>query len=143
MKKSISTIVAAAIIMFTSFTAVAASSVNPLKTFESTKIINAYIEATTLGAVDLNKFLFAEDFEYQNVANGDNFNKKAYTKFLESNKGLQYDCETAYQILDENAQACLAKTTMKFKNFTRIDYITLSNTDKGWKVSKVVTSYTK
>ncbi|MGO1243372.1 MAG: nuclear transport factor 2 family protein [Sphingobacterium sp.] len=140
MKKSITTI-AAAIIMITSFSAFAANHAKPVETVESAAIINAYIDATTLGAKEMNNLLFAEDFEYQNVANGDTFNKKVYTQFLENNQGVQYDCETSYQILDENAQACLAKTTMKFKNFTRVDYITLNHTTEGWEVSKVVTSY--
>ena len=140
MKKSIATI-AAAIIMITSFSAFADNKGNPLIAFKSAEIINTYIEVATLGSVEMNKFLFADDFQYQNVANSGTFNKKEYTKFLEKNKGLQYDCKASYEILDENAQACLAKTTMKFKNFTRIDYLTLNQTEEGWKVSKIVTSY--
>lgn len=142
MKKSIATI-AAAIIMITSFTAFATNNSNPAKNFTSSKIMGSYVESTTLGTVDLNNYLFADNFQYQNVANGHTFNKKEYTKFLEKNKGLQYNCETSYQILDENDKACFAKTTMKFKNFTRIDYVTLNHTKEGWKISEVVTSYEK
>ena len=142
MKRPIATI-AVAIIMITSFNAFATNKGNPLITFKSAEIINTYIEVATLGSVEMNKFLFANDFEYQNAANGHTFNRKEYIKFLEKNEGLQYNCETSYKILDENAQACLAKTTMKFKNFTRIDYVTLNQTADGWKVSKIVTSYQK
>ncbi|NQD71280.1 hypothetical protein HP439_11160 [Sphingobacterium shayense] len=140
MKKSIATI-AAAIIMITSFSAFAIDKPNPAKNFTSSKIIASYVEVTTVGTVDLNNFLFADDFKYQNVANGHTFNKKEYAKFLDKNKGLQYNCETSYQILDENGKACFAKTTMKFKNFTRVDYLTLNHTGDGWKISEVVTSY--
>ncbi|MFD1772294.1 nuclear transport factor 2 family protein [Sphingobacterium suaedae] len=139
--KKIVTSIAAALIMITSLNAFAAEKANPLKNVESAKIITTYLEATTLGSVDMNKFLFSEDFEYRNTANGDTFGKKEYTKFLKAHKGITFDCETAYEILDQSGQACVAKATMKFANFTRVDYITLDQTEDGWKVSKVVTSY--
>ncbi|WP_437921534.1 nuclear transport factor 2 family protein [Sphingobacterium sp. LRF_L2] len=140
MKKTLTTI-AAAFIMITSFSAFAAETANPLKNLESAKIVTTYLEATTLGSVDMNKFLFSDDFEYRNTANGDSFNKREYTNFLKAHKGIKFDCETAYEILDQSGQACVAKATMKFANFTRVDYITLSQSSEGWKVSKVVTSY--
>lgn len=100
-----------------------------------------YLEATTLGSVELNKFLFADDFQYNNTANNDHFNKKQYTSFLKAHKGVKFDCTTAYEILDQTGNTCLAKATMTFKNFTRVDYMTLSHGEDGWKVSKVVTTY--
>ncbi|WP_437921521.1 nuclear transport factor 2 family protein [Sphingobacterium sp. LRF_L2] len=140
MKKTLTTI-AAAFIMISSFSAFAAENANPLKNVESDKIVTTYLEATTLGTVELNKFLFADDFEYSNTANGDSFNKKQYTNFLKAHKGVKFDCETTYEILDQSGQACVAKATMKFANFTRVDYITLNQSAEGWKVSKVVTGY--
>ena len=135
------TIIAAVVIMSISFKAFAVNKSNPLKTTNSTEIINMYVDAAIKGAGMMNQFIFAEDFKYQNSANDNNFNKKEYSKFLESTKGLQYDCETSYDILDENSQVCLAKATMQFKNFTRVDYITLNHIENGWKISKVITSY--
>lgn len=140
MKKTLTTI-ATALLMIASFSSFAAENFNPLKNVATAKILNTYLEATTLGSTDLNNFLFADDFEYRNSANGDKFNKKQYSTFLKAHKGVQFDCETTYEILDESGQACVAKATMKFSNFTRVDYITLNQTKEGWKVSKVVTSY--
>jgi len=141
MKKSIVTITTAVILMITSINTFAANRIEKSSTVESSRILNAFFDATTLGIVESNTFIFADDFEYKNLANGDKFDKKMYTKFLKANKGLQYNSENSYEILDENAQTCLAKTTMKFKNFSRIDYITLNYNTNGWQVSKVVTSY--
>ncbi|GHE28677.1 nuclear transport factor 2 family protein [Sphingobacterium griseoflavum] len=140
MKKTLTTI-AAAIIMISSFSSFAAEKTNPLKNVESGKIINTYLEATTLGSVELNKFLFADDFQYSNSANNDTFNKREYTAFLKAHKGVNFDCKTSYEILDQSGKACMAKATMVFENFTRVDYITLSQDQDGWKVSKVVTTY--
>lgn len=140
MKTTIKTIVAA-FIMITSFSSYAAEKVNPLKDLNSVNIIRTYLEAATAGSITFNKFLFAEDFEYQNTANNVCYNKKTYTNFLKANKGLRFNCETTYEMLDECGKACVAKAVMKFDTFTRVDYITLNHSQDGWKVSKVVTTY--
>ncbi len=141
MKSTIATLMTAAM-LFGSLQSFAISGpTNPLKDHKSVHIISTYLEATTLGSTDLNKFLFADDFEYRNTANNDKFNKKEYSNHLKANKGIKYECKTTYDILDETGHACVAKATMQFNNFTRVDYITLNRTDDGWKVSKVVTTY--
>lgn len=133
--------ITAAVTMLLTCSANAAEIENPLKDHNSVNLVNVYLEAITLGTTDLNKYLFAEDFEYRNTANNDVYRKAAYSKYLRDNKGVKFDCETTYEILDESGRACLAKATMKFSNFTRVDYITLNQSEDGWKVSKVVTTY--
>ena len=104
-------------------------------------ILNTYLEAVTVGSIDLNKFLFADDFQYSNLNNNDRAGKKEYIKYLKANKGMQYDCESSYQILSQDGKVCVAKATMAFDNFTRVDYITLNQSKNGWKVGKVETTY--
>ncbi|MCA5004664.1 nuclear transport factor 2 family protein [Sphingobacterium bovistauri] len=140
MKKTLATIVTA-LLMIASFSSFAASVNNPLKDMNSKSILITYIESTTLGSDLYNKYLLTDDFEYNNTANQNSFNKKAYLKFLKENKGLKFDAKTDYQILDESGKTCIAKATSTFKNFTRVDHITLNKTQDGWKVSKVVTTY--
>ncbi|WP_140938891.1 nuclear transport factor 2 family protein [Sphingobacterium lumbrici] len=141
MKTTIITTIATALILFASSMAFAAEKVNPLKNMNTGAIIAVYLDATALGNVEFNERLFATDFEYHNTASDSKHGKKAYTKFLKENKGLQYNCKTTYKILDESGKSCIAKATMEFENFTRVDHITLSNTKNGWQVSKVVTTY--
>ena len=140
MKKTLSTI-ATAFLMMISLSSFANSVMNPLKNMDSEEILTTYIEATTLGSDMYNKYLLTADFEYINTANQDSYNRKAYLKFLKSTKGLKFDAKTTYQILDETGKTCIAKATSTFKNFTRVDLITLLKTEDGWKVSKVVTTY--
>ncbi|TJZ53349.1 nuclear transport factor 2 family protein [Sphingobacterium olei] len=140
MKNIISTI-ATALILISSFSSFAAERANPLKNMNSKGIIAVYLDAAALGNTEFNQHLFAKDFEYYNSANEGKHSKKAYTKFLKQNKGLQYNCKTTYQILDESGNSCVAKATMEFVDFTRVDHITLCQTKDGWQVSKVVTTY--
>jgi len=141
MKNIIKTFVTA-LLLVTTFSSFASEKTNPLKNLNSMRIVKTYLEATTLGNVEFNEHLFASDFQYQTTTNLEvKTNKKEYCAFLNSNKGLTYDCETSYEILDESGDCCVAKATMKFKTFTRIDYITLCRKQDTWQVSKVVTSY--
>ncbi|EFK56130.1 nuclear transport factor 2 family protein [Sphingobacterium spiritivorum] len=140
MKNAIKSI-ATALILVTSLSAFAGENTNPVKT-NSVSTVKSFLEATTLGNLNFNNQLFAKDFEYYTVSKpNEKFNKNQYTEFLKNTKGLQYDCITSYQVLDENSDICVAKATMAFKNFTRVDYITLTRSQDVWKVSKVVTTY--
>lgn len=128
-------------IMMTSISSFATEKINPLKDYNSVNIVATYLHAVTTGNITFNKFLFADDFEYRNTANNVCYNKKAYSNFLKKNEDLKFNCETMYEILDECGKACVAKVTMKFPTFIRLDYITLNHGQDGWKVSKVVTTY--
>src|SRR5690606_3656307 len=140
MKKIITTAVTA-LMMIASFSSFAAGNANPLKKFDSASIVAVYLESAALGNPSLNKYIFADDFEYSNSANNDSFNKKQYMRFLKQSEGAKFDCETKYEILDQSGQACIAKAIMKFENFTRVDVVTLRQYEDGWKVSRVVTTY--
>ncbi|GGH18761.1 hypothetical protein FAZ19_11375 [Sphingobacterium alkalisoli] len=141
MKTSIFTTIATTFLLISTFNSFAAEKANPLKNMNSKGIIAVYLDAAALGNTQYNEHLFAKDVECYNTVNDSKHNKKDYTKFLKENKGLQYDCKTTYQILDESGNSCIAKATMEFADFTRVDHITLCQTKDGWQVSKVVTTY--
>lgn len=140
MKKTIITI-ATVFALVIGFNASAATMANPLKNFDSKAIALTYLQTISSGDTQYNKHLYAKDFEYRNTANNQVVNKTEYLQFLKSNKGLQYNCTTNYDILDQTGNTAIGKAIMKFDNFTRIDYITLQQTLEGWKISKVVTTY--
>ncbi|WP_270087331.1 nuclear transport factor 2 family protein [Sphingobacterium sp. SYP-B4668] len=142
MKKLI-TPFATALMMIVSFSSFAkTTNSNPSTNLSSKATIKAYLEAHTLSNLSSNPQLFASDFEYQTAAKpNEKFNKKQYSDFLKNTKGLQYDCMTTYEIMDENTNISVAKATMTFPNFKRVDYITLTRGQNSWQVSKVVTTY--
>ena len=137
MKKTCTTI-ATALLMLVSFSSFAA---NPLKNAEARFVLSTYIDAVTLGTDAYSKYLLTDDFEYKNTANQDAHNRRAFLRFLKENKGYQSSAVTTHEILDLSGKSCVAKATMTFQDFTRVDHITLSNTKDGWKVSKIVTTY--
>ncbi|MFD2743600.1 MULTISPECIES: nuclear transport factor 2 family protein [Sphingobacterium] len=142
MKKSI-TIITAALLMIVSFSSFAAAPIHAGASNTSNKTLSAYVASLTEGLHDYNKLLFTKDFEYRNATDvtETTYTRKQYLQFLKANKGLKFDCVTSYQVLDETGNTSLAKVTMAFKEFTRVDYVTLHSTSEGWKVSKVITTY--
>ncbi len=141
MKNSISTIASLILMILFSFQSIAKPQVDPLKSFTPTQIVKTYLETTIQGDTQLFKYLFTEDFQYQNNNSEKVFNKKEYADFTKANKGLKYDCETSYEIIEQYGNSCLSKVTMKFEKFTRVDYVTLSLHKAAWKVNKIVTTY--
>jgi len=139
--KKILTSAAIALLMLISLSSFAINKMNPLKNQSAFNIVTHYLEAISLGNIEHNTFLFSADFEYQNGHNMEKYSREQYCKYLKETKGYQYDCQTSCTILDECNNTCVAKTSMRFKNFTRIDYITLQKTEGTWKVSKVFSSY--
>ena len=137
MKRTITTIATALLMVFS----LSSFAANPMKHFAVKSVLNTYIETVTLGSDIFHKYLLADDFEYKNTANQDTHKKKAFLQFLKENKGYRYNADTSYEVLDLSGKSCLAKATMKFNDFTRVDHITLSNTKDGWKVSKIITTY--
>lgn len=140
MKKMFITLTAALLVSL-SMNSFAAPLVNPLKNYNSNRIIATYVEMISDGNYEWSEHLFAKDFEYVNDVNRTKSSRSEYLSFLKKNKGLKYDCTSKYEILDEVGNTSIAKATMDFGHFTRVDYITLSRVDNGWQVSKVVTTY--
>lgn len=140
MKKNITTILTA-VLMVISLSSYANSIVNPLKEKMAKDILLNYVEATSIGSTAHNTYLFTDDFEYENTANHDKFNKKDYLKFLKENEGITYQCKTTHEMLDQSGNTAVAKSTLVFENFIRVDYITMTQSKDGWKISKIITSY--
>jgi hypothetical protein len=140
MNKIIATIATVVTLVF-GFNASAKETANPLKKMNSKEIALTYLQTISTGNIQYNKYLYTTDFQYSNAVNNQVSNKSEYLTFLKANKGLKYDCETTYEILDQAGTSAVGKATMKFKTFTRIDYITLVQSEDGWKISKVVTTY--
>src|SRR5690606_18596860 len=86
--------IAAALIMVTSLSSFAADDAQPLADVESDLVIGTYMEAGTVGSIDLSQFLLPDEFQYRNVINTDRARKKEYIKYLKPNKGNKYDCRS-------------------------------------------------
>ena len=109
----------------------------------ASEILVKYIENTTTGQSHDFKQLLGDDFkQYMNCDKKMlNYNKKQFLSYLKSSKNVQFNCTTDYSLVEEAEDFVIAKVNMKFPKFTKTNYVTLSNTDEGWKITNITVKY--
>ncbi|MEN5234296.1 nuclear transport factor 2 family protein [Sphingobacterium faecium] len=86
--------------------------------------------------------LFTPDFSQKVHASNDQTNRRSEViSFLKKQKGEQLNCKTSTTIVEQSSDYMLAKVTMQFEGFTKIDLVTLVNDGGKWKVSQSINSY--
>ncbi|WP_201288587.1 hypothetical protein [Sphingobacterium composti Ten et al. 2007 non Yoo et al. 2007] len=125
MKRNLTTI-ATVVMMVLSLSSFANGKVNPTTHYTSTAILSNYIDSSVLGKQKFVKEMLADNFEFVNASSNSKSTKNQYSQFLKNTDNLTYNCATSYEILDQSGDVAVAKVTMKFENFTRVDIINMS-----------------
>ncbi|WP_433901096.1 nuclear transport factor 2 family protein [Sphingobacterium puteale] len=101
-----------------------------------------YVAVTTEGESAGVEQLFAGDFSQKiQSTNAQSHSREAVVKSLKKQKGEKLNCTVTTNIIEESADYMVAKVTLKFENFTKIDLVTLERLGNDWKVSKSINSY--
>ncbi|MEH6305484.1 nuclear transport factor 2 family protein [Olivibacter sp. CPCC 100613] len=105
--------------------------------------LDRYTDALSKGQVADLDHLFSEQFNQRFVQRekGASFGKKQLVNFLKKHRNIQQNCETNYRILEETEGMAIAKVEMKYKDFSRIDYVTISHSNEGYQISQVVSTF--
>ena len=147
MKTLVKTFAAAALIAVSTF-AMAAEGPGAKATKSNVNLSSAdlaldhYVAVTTEGESAGVEQLFAEDFSQKIQATNTHANSRsAIVKLLKKQKGEKLNCAVSTDIIEESADYMVAKVTLKFENFTKIDLVTLERKGNDWKVSKSINSY--
>ncbi|MGJ1431368.1 nuclear transport factor 2 family protein [Sphingobacterium spiritivorum] len=118
---------------------------NPGKNYSADAVISNYIETTTMGNPANIENLFTDNF-FQTVSTPSKVithSKKPFIDYVKSQKGYVQNCQTSHTIIERNDNCAIAKITLTYKNFTKVEYVTVCSDGEIWKVSQVVTSYPK
>jgi len=65
------------------------------------------------------------------------FNKAEVLKSLKSDENVEQACTTTAAVTQSNSDMAVVKVDMKYNGFTRTNYVTLTNTGEGWKITNV------
>ncbi|PTX10238.1 nuclear transport factor 2 family protein [Sphingobacterium faecium] len=104
--------------------------------------IDHYISVMTEGQTAGVEQLFTSDFSQKIHASNDKTNSRSEViSLLKKQKGEQLNCKTSTTIVEQSSDYMLAKVTMQFDGFTKIDLVTLVNDGGNWKVSQSINSY--
>jgi hypothetical protein len=105
--------------------------------------ISVYVDAMTHGKLsELDNVLDpAVKFTMPQGNHISTYNKKKMMEFFQTVKGIEEDCTINTSVVENNANMNVVKVDMQFKDFVRSNYVTLANTDKGWKIINVYTVF--
>nr|WP_288810154.1 hypothetical protein [uncultured Sphingobacterium sp.] len=147
MKALVKTFAAAALIAVSTFTMAAEgpdskSAKANVNLSTADLALDHYVAVTTEGRSAGVEQLFAADFNQKiQASNAQSHSREAVLKSLKKQKGEKLNCVVSTDILEESADYMLAKVTLKFENFTKIDLVTLERVGSDWEVSKSINSY--
>ena len=106
-------------------------------------VVDEYINSTVKGNTLFIDEIFNNDFSHKvNAGNKQQVVKKAaYLKFLKENKGSEYNCDVNYDFVEKNANYSLARVTLDFGKFKRVDYVSMHMDQGQWKIDEVNSVY--
>lgn len=106
-------------------------------------LLTKYIENTTTGQSHDFSEILGDDFKQFVDCDKSrlNFNKKQFMSYLKICKDVVYNCTTKYSLVENSEDVVIAKVDMKFPTFTKTNYVTLSNTNEGWKITSISVKY--
>ena len=101
--------------------------------------VDTYVNAIVHGKIDGLNDIIDNNAKFSILRGKEvlSFNKADEMAFVKANKNIELDCTTQTSISQTNADFTVVKIDMKFKDFTRSNYVTMANTGNGWKITSI------
>ncbi len=65
------------------------------------------------------------------------FSKNEILESLKNQQNVEQNCTTTSKIVESTNSLVVYKVQMKYQNFSRISYVTMTDTSNGWKITNV------
>ena len=69
------------------------------------------------------------------------FSKNDIIESLKSQQNVEQNCKTTARVVENTGNLVVYKVQMKYDNFVRINYVTMTDTGAGWKITNVSTVF--
>ncbi len=101
--------------------------------------ITTYVNASTHGKTSglANIIDDSAKFSHNRGEKIISFNKNQILESLANQENIEQNCTTTTKVVENNASLVVYKVQMKYQNFSRINYVTMTDTGNGWKVTNV------
>lgn len=101
--------------------------------------INTYIDAMTRGKVQGFNEVVDQSAKFSMLRGTKvlSFSKTEIVDQVKANKNTEQDCITSTSVVESNNDLAVVKVDMKYSTFTRSNYVTITNTGSGWKITNV------
>ncbi|MBC7914230.1 MAG: nuclear transport factor 2 family protein [Pyrinomonadaceae bacterium] len=132
----------AAVLLILSTGAFAADEANNQK-LQMDYTIKTYIDAISNGKVKGISEVFDNEVR-STLTRGEkiiNSGRADILGALKTNENMVQNCSTSYSIVEMNTSQSIVKVIMKYEGFSRVNYLTMSNTSKGWKITNIASTF--
>ncbi|MGI4021968.1 MAG: nuclear transport factor 2 family protein [Janthinobacterium lividum] len=136
--KTLKTIFIALLVTLT-FTAAKADRPNIKERLTLRYAITTYVNAFTHGKVGSLAEIIDDSakFSHNRGEKIISFSKNQILENLNSQTNTEQNCTTITKIVENNSNLVVYKVQMKYQNFSRINYVTMTDTGNGWKITNV------
>lgn len=107
--------------------------------------INTYVNAISHGQSKGLMDIIDNDLKFSMVAGNQtiNYNKDQYLESLKTAENIEQQCTTTTTITGNTPNTTVVTVDMKYQDFTRTSYVTLTKSAKGWKITEIYSLFTK
>lgn len=101
--------------------------------------LKTYIDAISSGKIKPFAEILDNDVKFT-VTRGEkiiNYSRSEMLASMKASANIVQNCTTDYSIVEQNPTQAIVKVTMKYDAFSRINYVTMAQTSKGWKITNV------
>jgi hypothetical protein len=139
--KTLNSLLFVAILFLSTIAAKAADGPVPVKKAKLSQsyAVNTYVNAISQGKLAGLDNVIDASAKFS-LMRGDKvlcFDKEQIMKFMNANADVKQDCTTTTTMVENNPDYTVVKVDMQYENFTRSNYVTLTNTGIGWKIINV------
>jgi len=102
-------------------------------------VINTYIDALSHGKMTGVKDILDANAKFS-MMRGDkviNYTRAQMLGFMQENHDIEQKCTVTTSEMESNYNTSVVKVDMKYNGFVRSNFVTITNTSKGWKITNV------
>lgn len=105
--------------------------------------VQTYIDAVQHGRIKGLSQVIDENAKFT-MQRGEKVISQSKSEILQAMKkqeNVEQNCQVSHTIVQNLPNQMIIKVDMKYESFTRCNYVTLSESNNGWKISQVTTKF--
>ncbi len=112
---------------------------------EMNDVLKAYVDKVAHGKIKGLAEVIDQDVKFTTTTETEiiHYSKTQIRSSLKQNENVEQNCVTEYSLTESNPTLTVVKVVMKYENFSKVTYLSMANTKKGWKITNVSSSFNK
>ena len=105
--------------------------------------LTSYVDAMAHGKISGLSEVLDKDVKFTSTRGEQivSFSKNEVLNSLKNAENVEQNCSTAYHVIESNPTLTVVKLVMKYDTFSKVTYLSMANTTKGWKITNVSSTF--